>query len=174
MRPNSLAPIVVFVAGLGIGYFVRGAMSTNDKTDTHAADLAAIEKLHKADIRATLAQNLTAMNSLWSEDAVKLDAPGSPVVGLKALREMYEKSLADCPDFKVLKYSPVITEVQIVDGWAITEVQIVDGWAIEVGTVEATHTMSAKDEPVSVSDKGVRVLKRQSDGSWKYAVVGLR
>jgi uncharacterized protein (TIGR02246 family) len=163
MRPNSLAPIVVIVAGLGIGYFVRGAMSTNDKTDTHAADLAAIEKLHKADIRATLAQNLTAMNSLWSEDAVKLDAPGSPVVGLKALREMYEKSLADCPDFKVLKYSPVITEVQIVDGWAI-----------EVGTVEATHTMSAKDEPVSVSDKGVRVLKRQSDGSWKYAVVGLR
>jgi len=163
MRPNSLAPIVIFVAGLGIGYFARGAMSTNDKTDTHAADLAAIEKLHKADIRATLAQNLTAMNSLWSEDAVKLDAPGSPVVGLKALREMYEKSLADCPDFKVLKYSPVITEVQIVDGWAI-----------EVGTVEATYTMSAKDEPVSVSDKGVRVLKRQSDGSWKYAVVGLR
>lgn len=163
MRPNFLAPIVIFVAGLGIGYFARGAMGTNDKTDTHAADLAAIEKLHKADIRATLAQNLTAMNSLWSEDVVKLDAPGSPVVGLKALREMYEKSLADYPDFKVLKYSPLITEVQIVDGWAI-----------EVGTVEATYTMSVKDEPVSVSDKGVRVLKRQSDGSWKYAVVGLR
>jgi hypothetical protein len=49
---------VIFVAGLGIGYFARGALSTNDKTDTDAADLAAIEELHKADIRATLEQNL--------------------------------------------------------------------------------------------------------------------
>ena len=114
MRRHSLAAVLVFVAGLGIGigYFARGAMGTNHKTDTHAADLAAIEKLHKADIGATLTQNLAALNSLWSEDAVKLDAPGSPVVGLKALREMYEKSLADYSDFKVLKYSPVITEVQ--------------------------------------------------------------
>jgi hypothetical protein len=34
--------------------------------------------------------------------------------------------------------------------------------------------MSPKDEPVSVSDKGVRVLKRQNDGSWKFAIVGLK
>jgi hypothetical protein len=35
--------------------------------------------------------------------------------------------------------------------------------------------MSQKDEPVSVKEKGsVRVLKRQSDGSWKFAVVGLK
>jgi hypothetical protein len=41
------------------------------------------------------------------------------VVGLKALKEMYEKFRADYPDFKVVKYAPMIAEVQIVDGWAI-------------------------------------------------------
>jgi len=123
--------------------------------------LAAIEKIHKADIDATVTQDLNALNILWSEGAVKLDVPGSPVVGLGALKEIYEKFRANYPDFKVVKYAPVISEVQIADGWAI-----------EVGTFEATYPMSPKDEPVSVSDKGMRGLKRQRDGSWKFAVVG--
>ena len=110
-----------------------------------------------------VAIDLSALSSVLSEDAVKLDVPGSPVVGLKELRAMYEKFRADYPDFKVLKYAPVISEVQILDGWAI-----------ELGTFEATYEMSTKDEPVSVNDKGVRVLKRQNDGSWKFAVVGLK
>jgi uncharacterized protein (TIGR02246 family) len=126
-------------------------------------DLVAIEKLHKQDVQATLKQDLSALNSLWSEDVVILDVPGPPVVGLKALKEMYEKLRVDYPDFKVLKYAPVITDVQIADGWAI-----------EVGTFEATYKMSEKGDPVSVNDKGVRVLKRQRDGSWKFAVVGLK
>jgi uncharacterized protein (TIGR02246 family) len=151
-----------FFAGLGLG--VRNAWtSTALQKDTRATDLAAIEKLHQADIEATVTQDLNALNRLWSEDAVKLDVPGAPVIGLKALKEMYEKFRIDYPDFKVVKYAPKIAEVQIVDGWAI-----------EVGTFEATYKMSPKDDPVSVNDKGVRVLKRQSDGSWKFAVVGLK
>ena len=98
-----------------------------------------------------------------AEGGVKLDVPGSPVVGLKALKEMFEKFRVDYPDFKVIKYAPVITEVQIAEGWAI-----------EVVTFEATYKMSPKDEPVSVNYKGARVLKRQGDGSWKFAVVGLK
>jgi uncharacterized protein (TIGR02246 family) len=131
--------------------------------DQRATDLAAIEKLHKADIDATVAQDLNALNSLWSEGAIKIDVPGSPVVGLGALKVMYEKFRANYPDFTVVKYAPVIAEVQIADGWAI-----------EIGTFDATFKMSPKDEPVSVSDQGVRVLKRQNDGSWKFAVVGLK
>lgn len=131
--------------------------------DQRATDLAAIEKLHNADIDATVAQDLNALNSLWSEGAIKIDVPGSPVVGLGALKVMYEKFRANYPDFTVVKYAPVIAEVQIADGWAI-----------EIGTFDATFKMSPKDEPVSVSDQGVRVLKRQNDGSWKFAVVGLK
>jgi hypothetical protein len=42
MRRTSLATILVFVAGLGIGYFARSAgISRPHRTDTHAADLAA-------------------------------------------------------------------------------------------------------------------------------------
>ena len=37
-----------------------------------------------------------------------------------------------------------------------------------------TYKLSAKDDPVSVEGEAVRVLKRQGDGFWKFAVVGLK
>lgn len=77
--------------------------------------------------------------------------------------EAYAKSRAEHPDFQVLKYAPEIKDVQIADEWAI-----------EVISGESTFKMSAKDNPVSVQGKAVRVLKRQSDGSWKFALVGLK
>ena len=163
MRRTSVFVTIAFLAGLAIGYFARSAMSALQRR-THAADLAAIEKLHRADIESTLKQDSSLMTNLWSEDGVKLDVPGPPVVGKKAMQELYEKSRAEYPEFKVLKYAPDFTDVQIADGWAI-----------EVGSVEATYRMSAKDNPVSVPrTEGMRLLKRQSDGSWKLALVGLK
>jgi hypothetical protein len=47
MRRTSVLVVIVFVAGLGIGYFARSAgIGTTRRWDTHAADLAAFEKLH--------------------------------------------------------------------------------------------------------------------------------
>jgi ketosteroid isomerase-like protein len=164
MKHTFLIILLVFIAGLGVGVFSRSARTaTLDQKDARAADLAAIEKLHKADVEATMTQDLGALTTLWSDDAINLGFPGPPVVGIKAMREAYEKTKVTYPDFKVLKYAPEITDVQIADGWAI-----------EVGTFEATYRMSAKDDPVTVKDKGMRLLKRQSDGSWKFALVGMK
>lgn len=83
MRHTFLITTVVFVAGLGIGYFARGAgIGTHRSTDTHAADLAAIEKLHRADVEATLTQDPSYLTKLWSDDGVNLGFP-TPVVGIK-------------------------------------------------------------------------------------------
>jgi uncharacterized protein (TIGR02246 family) len=150
---------IAFLAGLGIGFFARGAgTGTLQQRDTHAADLAAIERLHRADIEATLTQDSSLLINLWSDDCVKLGVPGPAVVGKKAMQEVYSKFRADYPDFKVLKYAPEIQDVQVANGWAIEWVYY-----------EATYKMSAKDNPVSMRRKDLRVLKRQSDGSWKFA-----
>jgi uncharacterized protein (TIGR02246 family) len=163
MRRISVFVTIAFLAGLGIGFFARSAMGTFHRKDTHAADLAAIEKLHQEDIEVTLSQDPKGLIDVWAEDGVRLNPGSPPVVGKKAIQADNEKFQAAYPDFKVLKYAPDIKEVQIADGWAI-----------EVGDTEATYKMSAKDNPVSVHDKGMRLLKRQSDGSWKFALVGLK
>jgi len=165
MRRISALVTIAFLAGLGIGLLVQSAVVTASRqTDTHAADLAAIEKLHKADEEATLTQDPTALTDLWSDDCVKVDVPGGPVAGKKAMRELYEKNRTEHPDFQVLKYTTDIKEVQIVDEWAI-----------EVGYTEAAFKMSANADPVTFPrTKVMRVLKRQSDGSWKFALVGMK
>jgi uncharacterized protein (TIGR02246 family) len=157
-RTYLLTVLAVFVGGFGIGYFARSTMGMLQREDTHAADLAAIEKLHRADVDATLTQDPSLLINLWSDDSVKLGVPGPAIVGKKGMQEVYEKFRAEHPDFKVLKYAPEIQDIQVVDGWAIEWVYY-----------EATFKMSAKDNPVSMRRRDLRVLKRQSDGSWKFA-----
>lgn len=163
MRRTSGFAAIAFLAGLAIGFFARSAgPGTLLRSDTRAADLAAIEKLHRADIETTMTQDPRSLTALFSDDAVNLVFP-APVVGIKAMQEAFEKFRTEHPDFQVLKYAPDYKDVQIADGWAI-----------EVGNLASTYKMSAKDNPVSVQDKGMRVLKRQSDGPWKFALVGLK
>jgi hypothetical protein len=171
MKPSSLSRAIsilvglAFLAGLGLGLLVRsGGVLAMPQSETHAADLAAIEKLHKADVEATLKQDPIYLDQLWSDDCIKVDGPNGPVIGLKAMKEIYAQVKTDYPEFKVLKYTNDVTDVQIVASWAI-----------EVGYSEATYQMSTKDKPVILPrTQGMRVLKRQSDGSWKFAVVGLK
>ena len=161
---RALLVTLAFLAGLAIGYIARNAgIGLPRKLDPHAADLAAIEKLHKADVAATLTQDPASMTNLWSDDGVNLGVGASPVVGIKAMGEMYEQFRAANPDFKVLSY---VSDIK--------DIQFAGDWAIEVGNVQATYKLSAKDAPVNVNDKGMRLLKRQSDGSWKFALVGLK
>src|ERR1700747_1079039 len=102
MRRTSVFMTITFLAGIGVGYFARSVgVPVLHRPDPHAADLAAIEKLHKADVEATLTQDPSALTVLWSDDGVNLGFP-QPVVGIKAMGEAYAKFRAEHPDFKVL------------------------------------------------------------------------
>ena len=166
MTRISLLVTIAFIAGLTVGYFARGSRIVMLlRKDTHAADLAAIKKLEQEDIEVTLSQDPKGLVDVWAEDGVRFKPGSSPTIGKQAIAAENEKFRSQYPNFKVLKYAPDLKTVRIA---------IVDGWAIEVGSVEATYKMSAKDNPVSVQDKGMRLLKRQSDGSWKFALIGLK
>ena len=165
MKRTPALLAIAFLLGLGGGYFTRSAwMSRPHEGDARAAALAAIQRLHQADIDATMTQDLSALTTLWSDDAVNLGFPGPPVVGIKAMKEAYEKFKKDYPEFQVLRYANEMIQVQIAGDWAI-----------ELSDSEATFKMSATGDPVIVPrTRGMRLLKRQDDGSWKFAVVGLK
>src|SRR5260370_31674020 len=115
MRRTSLITILVFRAGLGIGYFARRAgIGTPHGTDTHAADLAAIERLDQEDIEVTLSQDLKGLADVWAEDGVRITPGNPPTVGKAAIAAENEKGHAEHPEFKVLKYAPDVKNFQIV------------------------------------------------------------
>jgi hypothetical protein len=78
------------------------------------------------------------------------------VVGKQAIQIYNKNGHATNPGFKVLSYEPTFKEIQIADGWAY-----------EWGETDARFTMSPEGPAVSLHIKGVRVLRRQSDRSWK-------
>ena len=162
MRRISLLTILVFVAGLGIGYFARGAVGTLQQRYTHKADLAGIERLHQEDIEATLTQDPKRLIDEWAEDGVRFTPGSPPAVGKQAIGAENEKFHAQYPGFKALSYTAKYKNIQIEDGLAC-----------EWGEHEGEYKLSPESRPASWHGKGFSLLKRQSDGSWKveYAMM---
>ena len=159
MKQSSIIVIMAFLAGLGAGYFARNAVAaTRDR-----ADRAGIDKLHQEDIAVTLSQDPKGLVDIFAEDAVRLVPGKPPVVGKDAIQADNEKGRADYPGFKVLSYVPEYKNIQIADGSAC-----------EWGEFEAQYKLSPEGPPVSMQMNDFRVLRRQSDGSWKFALVDVR
>jgi uncharacterized protein (TIGR02246 family) len=151
--------ILVFVAGLGLGYVARSATGMLERR-THAADLAAIEKLNQEDIEATLTQDPKRLIDLWAEDAVGFYPGSPPAVGKQAIGAQNEKFHAQYPGMKVLSYTSKYKNLQVEGGLAC-------GWFEK----KAEYKLSPESPPVSWHAKVLMVMKRQSDGSWKAVMV---
>jgi ketosteroid isomerase-like protein len=152
---TSLISILVFVAGLGSGYFARSAAGMLQRT-TQSADMTAIEQLNQEDIEATLARDQKRLIDLWAENAVGFYPGSPPAVGKQAIAAHNEKFHAQNPGLKVLSYTSEFKNLQVQDGLAC-------GWFEKA----AEYKLSPGSSPVSWHAKGLMVLKRQSDGSWK-------
>ncbi len=159
MRRISVFVTIAFLAGLGSGYFARSAASRFQRR-SHPADLAAIEKLHQKDIEVTLSQDPKGLTDIWTEDAVRLLPGKPPDVGKQAIGAENEKFHAQYPGFKVLGYVAKYRNIQIEDGLAC-----------EWGEHEGQYKLSPEVPPISFSSAGLHVLRRQSDGSWKFALI---
>jgi len=128
--------------------------------DPSQDDKAAIERLHQQDVAATLTDNADELAKLWDEDAVRLQANAAAEVSKAAIYSNDKRWQANLHGGKTLFYKPDIKDLQIVDGWAF-----------EWDTFEVTYKESAQAMPATIHGKALRVLKRQSDGSWKFARV---
>jgi ketosteroid isomerase-like protein len=169
-----LAAIVGALVGVIGGHFLwRGGNEAVDlrvcqgatSSGVSAADRAAINKLHQQDIDVTLTQDPNGLVELWAEDGVRISPDGKAVVGRTAIGADNAKFWEANPGFKVMRYAPDLEHFSTA---------IAGGWALETGTLSATFKMSAKDEPVSTNIKTLRLLQRQADGAWKFALVELK
>ena len=64
------------------------------------------------------------------------------------------------PEWRTLYYKPEIKDLQIAGDWAF-----------EWGYFHTSHKESVNATPVELRGTFLRVLKRQRDGSWKFARV---
>jgi ketosteroid isomerase-like protein len=81
-----------------------------------------------------------------------------PIIGKKAIDMWLDGMRGDSDKIKVTDYR-----------LNFQELEIVDGWAFEWGTSTETIQPLKGGEPKTANAKLLRVLRRQSDGSWKIA-----
>src|SRR4051812_43881606 len=109
---------------------------SSKKPDTHAQDMAAIEKLHSLDVAATLSGDQAALSQGWTDDVVILQQGQEAKVGKQAILTSRERSRAANPAARVLSYVPDIKDVTITD----------DGWAFEWGYFTGSYVDAAGGE----------------------------
>jgi ketosteroid isomerase-like protein len=120
---------------------------------------AAIERLHQQDVEATLSDKADLLAQLWDRDAVRLSSSGPAEVG-QATIYADDKRWEATNTGRTLSYHPDVKDVQIVGDWAF-----------EWGYFDVSFKESANAVPGSLHGKQLRILKRQADGSWKFARV---
>jgi len=128
--------------------------------DPSVSARAEIEKLHEQDVSATLAHDPQALANLFTEDGVLLEPDAAPIIGRAAILAANKKDVAEHPGTRVLSYKPEIRDLQIRDGVAY-EWEVFDASFQEAGKNNVQHFRA----------KALRVLRRQPDGTWKFARV---
>ena len=122
------------------------------------ADRAAIKRLHEQDEKATLSDSADQLAKLWDKDAVRFPAELPAEIGAAAIDADDKRWEMSGGRERSLCYDNEIQDVQIAGEWAF------EWW---YGSYK-----SSKDGKVSIGDgKGVRVMKKQSDGTWRFARV---
>jgi uncharacterized protein (TIGR02246 family) len=116
-------------------------------------DLRAIEAINQQDVQFALANDAARMMSQWTDDIVLLQ-PGAPI--LRGRSTIAEASGAGTASVEILEY--------VLD---IEEVTVAGDHAIQWGTYRFSLRPRSGGEAVRTGGKIMRILQRQSDGSWK-------
>jgi uncharacterized protein (TIGR02246 family) len=150
--------LIASAAGSGCAQAARTDMVVAGSRDQRTADLAAIERLHEADMRAVVAGDTATLMSLWTDDIVSLP-PGAPIqVGRAANAEFMRRGMQASASFEPVDYR-----------LEFREVQLFGDHAVEWGTYRARVRPRGGGQEITSGGKVMRVLRRQPDGSWKVA-----
>jgi hypothetical protein len=154
-------------AGVAIGVVGARALAVRK---THAAavnqdSVAAapgIAALHRADSVATVHGIATELRDLWDSAAVRIAPGGPPTISRAAIYREDSAYRANYPNRNIVRY---VAHYPALSVHGTT--------AVEWGGFEGTYvtTSAAKADSFSIRGDAMRVMKRQSDGSWKFSLL---
>ncbi len=116
----------------------------------------AIERLHRRDMRASAAGDFAALRALVDDNAVMLPPGGAPQRGAKDFDAAFERMNSSPRTHEVIDYRLEFEEVKIFGNYAVE-------WGAIRGATREIATGRVNQSEYHV----MRVLRRQSNGSWK-------
>jgi uncharacterized protein (TIGR02246 family) len=114
----------------------------------------AIHELSKGWIEAVKAKDLDRLLTLVTDDVIFLPSSGPPIKGKDAVGGLYRA---------------LFTQFDIDQTADNEEIVLTGEWAFSWGAETLTLSPLQGGSPVRLHGKGLAILRRQQDGSWKFA-----
>jgi uncharacterized protein (TIGR02246 family) len=122
--------------------------------DKHAEDVAAITRLTEEWRDAWHAGDADALAAMYTDDPVLMPQNQPAVTGKETIRALYQS---------------VFDEFTVKGSGDLQEVEVAGDWAFYRSTYTLTATPKAGGEPLEDTGKGLFIVKRQPDDTWKIA-----
>ena len=148
---------------LTITMLVAGAVSAPQATHPSVKqDMKGIERLHEQDKEATLSDSADQLAKLWDKDAVRFLVARPAEIGAAVIYSDDKQWEMSSGRERTLCYDMEVQDIQIAGDWAFE-------WGYgSIKTAKAPNKVSIQ------YGKVMRVMRRQSDGTWRFArVMGL-
>lgn len=129
--------------------------SIDGETRSFLHDRQAIQQLMADWTAAVRAKDVSTLTTMVTEDAVFLPPGFPPIRGKQAVERMYTGFF---PQFSSVEQTAVVEELEVAGDWAFA-------W----GSEHMILVPQTGGSPIHLQGKGMSILKRQSDGSWKIA-----
>ena len=121
-------------------------------------DMKGIERLHEQDKEATLADSADQLAKLWDKDGVRFHTTRQAEIGAAVIH-------ADDKQWEMSSGR----ERSLCYDLEIQDIQITGDWAFEWGY--GSYKIAKGDKESIQYGKLLRVMRRQSDGTWRFARV---
>jgi len=118
-------------------------------------DLQSIQRLTEDWTAAVRAKDILRLTDMVTEDAVFLPPGFPPIRGKQAVEAMYNSFF---PQFSSVEQTATLEEVEVAGDLAYA-------W----GTESFVLVPMTGGSPIEMQGKGMSILRRQPDGSWKFA-----
>jgi ketosteroid isomerase-like protein len=155
---HKILPFSQLALFLGGIFLISGSLTAQQTRIANVnSAISGIEKLHQQDIAATVLSDVGQLVALWDDDGVLIGQGEKPLLGKAAIKTWLTENFAKAPSMKVLKYEPEVKNLEVAGDLAY-----------EWGYFTATQQALPGDKPVSFRARFLRVLRLQSNGSWKF------
>jgi uncharacterized protein (TIGR02246 family) len=148
----AAASTVLFLTIIGLACVQGGVMRSRSNADE---DRRAIEALNDHDVKATLASDVDAIVSQWTEDFVVLP-PAGPIMRGRAANAAAAQQGKQQQAFIAVDYDVNFEEITVTGDHAFA-------W----GTYRSTVRPRPGGAEMTYRGKLMRILQRQADGAWK-------
>lgn len=125
------------------------------ETATLEADIEAINELRQQEIAAAEAGDVSALMSLRIESFVAMPPDQPAVTGVSKVEAWL---------------TAMLQQVDLEEGVTSHEVIVAGDWAYDRGVFTGKATPKAGGEAIDLDGKYLWIVRRQPNGSWKYAI----